>query len=64
MTVPSSRGAGEEVNSPVGGARGDGGDVEGGIFASIKISELNHLEQPSLEGFCGRDDFHPQVLAE
>ena len=37
LTVPSTRGAGEEVNSPAGGARGDGGDVEGGGFNFQKI---------------------------
>ena len=31
LTVSSTRGTGEEANSPAGGARGDGGVVEGGV---------------------------------
>ena len=39
LTVPSTRGAGEEVNSPAGGARGDGGDVEGGVSIFKRLFE-------------------------
>ena len=35
----STRGAGEEVNSPAGGARGDGGDVEGGVSIFKRLFE-------------------------
>ena len=37
--MPSLRGAGEEANSPAGGARGVGGVVEGGRgdFINVKI---------------------------
>ena len=37
-------GAGEEANSPAGGARGDGGVVVGGVqFCNIKILNFKHL---------------------
>ena len=39
LTVPSTRGAGEEVNSPAGGARGDGGDVGGGVSIFRRLFE-------------------------
>ena len=39
LTVPSTRGAGEEVNIPAGGAPGDGGDVEGGVSIFKRLFE-------------------------
>ena len=39
LTVSSTRGTGEEANSPAGGARGDGGVVEGGALIFKRLFE-------------------------